>query len=432
MTRQTSITTEYVDAFKHVEGRLLGHDTAWLSALRGDALARFERTGLPTRRDEDWRYDNLSAISETALTSNADTDACVAVDALGITGLKSLRIMFVDGQCQTHMDDLPEGVTITTLKDAATNDRDALTHLFESATDNALGDLSAAMMQDGVVIRVGDGVEVRAPIQLIHHSTGANPAQHMGVYIALGQNSRLCLVDVHTGDGAYWSNTLQRIDMAASAKMCHFRLMDDGMAATHSAHRHVNLEKSATYTQHALYVGGVSNRDCLHVNVLGKGAHAQLQGAILGRDKQTTDVLTRLSHDVPDATSDQIYKSVLKDSAKSAYQGRVTVKEGAIGTEANQSTSNLLLDPKAEANAKPELMIFTDDVKCSHGATVGQMDKNAYFYLISRGIAPAQARAILVEAFIGDVMDGIDILEIRDHFLARAHAWMEHAFKGAK
>ena len=430
MTKTSSITTDYVNAFKNVEGTLAGHDTTWLASLRGEALSRFEKMGLPTRRDEDWRYDNLKALSSTALTPCFETSACVAVDALGITGLKSLRILFVDGQCQTHADDLPKGLSITTFKEALTTDKTALQSLFESADSNALGDLSAAMMQDGVVIRVADNVEVRAPLQLIHHSTGANPAQHMGVYICLGKNSRLCLVDVHSGESAYWSNTLQRIDMSQGAKMRHFRLLDDGMDATHSAQRTVNLAEDATYTQHALYVGGNANRDCLRINILGERAHAQLHGAILGRDSQTTDILTRLSHDVANATSDQVFKCVLKDSAKSAYQGRVTVKEGAIGTEAHQSNSNLLLDPTAEANAKPELMIFTDDVKCSHGATVGQMDKEAYFYLVSRGIAPAEARAILVEAFIGDVIDGIDILEIRDHFITRTSSWMADAFGG--
>ena len=154
-------------------------------------------------------------------------------------------------------------------------------------------------------------------------------------------------------------------------------------------------------------------------------AKADLHGISLGKDGQNISLLTRLIHEAAHAESHQLFKSVLKDKAKSAFQGRITVKEGAIGTEALMANNNLLLDRGAEANAKPELMIFADDVKCAHGATVGEMDKAALFYLLARGIPPMEARAMLVEAFIGEVLDGIEILEIRNHYLGHVQNWLK-------
>jgi Fe-S cluster assembly protein SufD len=366
--------------------------------LRVQALSDFGGRGFPTAKAEDWRYSDLKALRARVygLATAAKVDALP--DALTAT---AARFVFVNGHYAEHlsdMGDLWQAAAVRPLANHFMSNPDRVDELVRGKDAVAL--LNTALLRDGIVISVPAGIEIDEPVEILHVMTDADgKAAHLRHVIELGEGAKLSVVERFIGDGtSYWSNVILQARVTEGATLEHVRLQEEGANALHTAKAYVSVDAEGRYHASQLSLGGKLARFEAHVRLLGEEADATVDGVALAATGQSHDTLTHVSHVVPAATSDQVFRTVADARGKSAFQGKVTVEKDAQQTNADQSFKALLFDRTGEANAKPELEIFADDVKCSHGATVGELDKKALFYLTSRGIDPVTARQMLVEA----------------------------------
>ncbi len=244
--------------------------------------------------------------------------------------------------------------------------------------------------------------------------------------IELGEGAKLSVIERYIGDdSAYWTNVVLQARIAEGATLNHIRMQEEGASAHHTGKSFVNVDTEGRYICTSLSLGAKTARFEAHVRLLGEEAHASIDGVALAATGQSHDTLTHVSHVVPAATSDQIFRTVADTRGKTSFQGKVTVEKDAQQTAADQSFKALVFDRTAEANAKPELEIFADDVKCSHGATVGELDRKAIFYLTSRGIDPVTARQMLVEAFTAAALERIGAEDVKQAIADRLNDWMK-------
>jgi Fe-S cluster assembly protein SufD len=291
--------------------------------------------------------------------------------------------------------------------------------------------LNTAFMRDGLVLRVADGTVLDRPVQVVHivDSGDTALALHPRTLIVAGDNSQATVIETFAGaDGAgYWTNAVTEVRVGQNASVRHLKRQSESVAAYHTALTQVRLGRDARYSSVALTVGGVLSRNEVKVAFEGEGAECKLAGGALLRGRQHADSTTEADHRVPHTNSDQVFRNVLDENAHSVFQGGVIVRQEAQKTDSSQSNRNLLLSAGAQADTKPELRIFADDVKCAHGATVGDLDKASMFYLESRGIPPKQAKALLIEAFIGEILDDVAEGVVRDHIESAIADWMVEA-----
>jgi len=432
---QQTAEARYISAYRSQFDRLAGGDLPdWLRACRGAAMERFETLGLPTRKLEDWKYTNLAALARTAFApAEPGTAAPVDLDDGFIPGLSGPRVVFANGLFDPKRSDLaglPDGVTLLPLREALNTRADLVQQILDAESpDNGLRALNTALLADGFLLHVAANVAADAPITVVH-ATGdgfAERAAQLRHIVVLDDNARASLVEIFIGTGteSYWANPVRDLRCGAGACLETVTIIDEGAGAVHTGHSEVRLDREARSDQVALLIGGATVRHELRVAVAGEGAQANLAGACLGANGQSFTVFTELDHQVPHGRSNQVFRSVLDAGAHSAYQGRVVVRKGAQKTDASQANHNLLLDRSAEADTKPELEIYADDVKCAHGATVGELDGDMLFYLQSRGIDPDTARSILVEAFVGEVVEKIAHTHVRDKVADMVSGWMK-------
>ncbi len=412
----------------------LAGEPAWLGERRKTAMARFEALGLPTRKLEDWKYTNVGALGRTAFAAALPGEAAVAdLDAVQVPGLDGPRIVFTNGvfdAARSDLGHLPEGVTLMPLGQALADKSELLRPILdEETTDDSLRALNTALLADGFLLHVAAGVEAGDPVTVIHLTTEsfAERAAQLRHIVVLDDKARASLVEIFagSGDATYWTNPARNFRCGPGARLDTVTIIDEGKKAVHTGHSDVRMDEASRFDQVSLLIGGETVRHEMRVAIDGEGAEADLSGAYLGSQGQSLTVFTELDHRVPRGRSSQLYRGVLDAGARAAFQGRVVVREGAQKTDASQANHNLLLDRSAEADTKPELEIYADDVKCSHGATVGELDEDMLFYLESRGIDPDAARAMLVEAFVGEVIEKIDSLPVRDKVIELVSGWMK-------
>ncbi|GHF12978.1 Fe-S cluster assembly protein SufD [Kordiimonas sediminis] len=401
-------------------------------ALRRSAMDKALTAGLPTPKDEDWRYSDLKpfrtgafALSKAAQTSDMPIQYFADKPAA--------RLVFINGQFSEERSDLgtlSDSVRLKTLTNHCQVDTARADDLLEGV--DALDYLNTALMRDGIVISVPAGVHVTAPVELINLVTNsAKAATHTRHLIELGENASLTLIEQYVGDATdYWSNPVMQVRMGEGARFDHIRMQSEGSHAVHTGKLYVDLDARATYRGTSIMTGAALSRLEITARILGTGAHADINGAALAAPGQSHDTITRVDHRIPGATSEQIYRTIADKRAKSSFQGKITVAVDAQETAADQSFKALLLDRTGEANAKPELEIFADDVKCSHGATVGELDTSALFYLTSRGIDPDTAQQMLVEAFTGDALIAVEDDDLRNALMDNVSRWMQERSKG--
>lgn len=395
-------------------------DTApWLPALRARALERFNHLGLPTQRSEDWRYTNLAPLSKTVWPP-AEVQPAGPVQPLADFEASTLRL--VNGRVMSRLDQLPEGLHITTLADAGDLSDDLL-----RPDDHALMALNAALVADLLVVSVDRNTAIELPL-VIDHRADAAPEQSVQsrLILRLEPGAALTVVERYHGGGAdaHWINPVRRIEVADNAHLKLVTLVHEADTALHTGTVTAELGRTARFDGWALIDGGRTVRHEMRVAFRGEGGEARLKGATLGASGQNLAVYTAIDHAVPHCMSDQVFRSVVDQGGGTAFQGRILVQEGAQKTDAAQSSRNLLLDKGAEANTKPELEIYADDVKCAHGATVGELDADQLFYLEARGIAPAVARAMLVEAFVAGVIEDAPVPALADYLCETVARWM--------
>ena len=407
----------YADRFAAVEAELPGSDLAWLKRRRARAIEAFAAHGLPSTRIEDWKYTNLRPLEKTVY-------ALARGGANGIDGTRLAhlapdpgpchRLVFVNGGFRADLsapDGSAPGVTITTLAQALA-EAPALVeaNLGDESCHDGVRALNVAFMTDGAVVHLAPDAVLERPLHLVFVTLAQEePAlTHAFNLIVAEPGARASVVETHTGAGAYWGTTSARVVVADGAEVVRTTVLAGSDEAFHLGATETEVARGGRYRSFVLSHGGRLSRDEIDVVLLGEGAGCRLDGLALGRGAQHIDNTTRIVHRAPGADSREVYRGVLDDKARSVFQGKVLVEAGAQGTDAYQLNENLLLSETAEADAKPELMIYADDVKCSHGATAGALDDEALFYLRARGIDEAAARNHLVAAFAGGIVETID------------------------
>ncbi len=389
-------------------------EPAWLRTNRKRALERFLSLGVPTIRHEEYKYTNLAALADGELLFRALPKVAapavpdyVAADADALTVGDGLMVL-------GHV---PPGVQVRSLAEALQTDADFLQeHLTSIAKyeDHALCAVNTAFFQDGVVIRVSPGTVVREPIHLVFGDSQS--ARHPRVLIVAGRNASIQVVETYVGSGAYWRNAVTEIRAEENARVDHYRAQLESLEAFHTGLLQGAQARDSYVGSFSLSFGAAVARNDIGTRLNGSGCECSLDGLYAVRGDQLVDHHTSIDHAMPHCNSHQLYKGVLDDRAKGVFNGKIFVRRDAQKTDAVQSNKNLLLSDRAEINTKPQLEIDANDVRCTHGATIGQLDATAAFYLQSRGIGAAQARNLLTYAFAADALERIRVKPLKEHF----------------
>jgi len=415
---------------------IAGRNPLWLEALRTEAVARIRHNGLPTRKLEAWKFTSLGALERIAFRP-ADGDAAPRLDKAALAALRLTPqchlAVFVNGRFRADLSDLaylPEGSSVTSLTKAGEADLRVLTAAPEIASDpraRGLVDLNTAFMTDGAVIHLGPGATLD-PIQLLFVALpGGEPQVFQPrnlIAAAAGSSATVLETYASLGEGVYWTNAASRVLVARNAVLRHYKLQAEAPAAYHTAETSVCLDEAAAYRMFVLSQGAGLARNEIYVALAAAEVEARLSGATLARDAQHLDTTIRIDHAMPNGSSTQAFRSVVDDRAHAVFQGRIRVAPGAQKTDAQQLSRSLLLSTTAGADTKPELEILADDVKCSHGAAVGDLDKEALFYLRARGLGESEARRILIDAFIGELIAAVESEPARQYFRQAFDGWL--------
>jgi len=418
---------DYLGAHPDMSAALAGSATAWVAQTRRDALERFQSEGFPTPRHEAWRYTNVRPILKQSFTpSVAQRDDAEEIDLekLSITPAVGPRLVFVNGHLSSRLstlDDIDAGVRARSLAAVLDNEPDSVKpHLARQMPGCAHGFtiFNTAFAGDGALIELDAGVKATQPIELLYIVSTPNPgalAQPRNLLIA-GPNSEAQIVERYIGpDGdAYFTNVVTEIVLQQDARLGHYKLQEEGDKAFHVGGLFVRHETGSRLYAHSISIGGSLVRNDVHVVLGAPHSACVLNGLYVAGGRQHVDNHTHIDHAEPDTNSNEVYKGIVDGRARAVFQGRVVVHQDAQRSDAQQSNKNLLLSRNAEVDTKPQLEIYADDVACSHGATVGQLDPDAVFYLRSRGVAEEAARGLLTYAFANDAVEKIQIVSLRE------------------
>jgi Fe-S cluster assembly protein SufD len=405
---------------------LPGHGLTWLDSLRRSGIEQFRDLGLPTAKVEEWKYTRLRPLDDTHFRPVNEVDGAANVDQIPtlFAGDETVpRIVFVNGCLRpdlSRLDNLVDGMTVESLSDAMARDPDwvgAYMGRIGRLDAKPLLALNTAMMNSGVVIRVRKNVQATRPVEVVFVAglTDGAVAYHPRNLIVMEEGSDATLVKHHAGLGVgpYFANSVTEIDVGDNARLRDYRIQTENMEATHLGSMHARVGRDATYETFCMSAGGRLSRTEAFVRLEGSGAHCGLNGAYLMKGREHCDNTTQIEHLVPHTTCREVFKGVLDDESRGVFQGKIVVHREAQKTDGHQLSKTLLLSDNAEMDAKPELEIYADDVKCSHGATTGQLDTTALFYLRSRGIPDALARNLLVQSFVAEAVDEISDPDVR-------------------
>ena len=395
------------------------------ASLRDDAFSCFDRLGFPTTRLEEWRFTNVAPIAGTTFVATTpDTDYTRAeLDALKLPRLGGPELVFVNGRFAPALsmtDGLPAGVRTRSLATVLADDAETIApHLGRLARfdSHAFTALNTAFLRDGAVIEVASGVVVDTPIHLVFVTrSGAEPVlSHPRVLVLTDANSQVRVVESHAGDGetAYLNNTVTEISVGDHAVVDHYTVVREAESAFRVGSLHATLGRAGNFSSHTITLGGALVRNEASVVLAGEGGACTLNGLYLANGRQLVDNQTTIDHAQPHCDSHELYKGILDGRSRAVFNGKIIVRLDAQKTDAKQSNKALLLSESAQITTKPQLEIFADDVKCTHGATVGQLDTSSLFYLRSRGLSREQARQLLTHAFAADLLGHIKVEAIR-------------------
>ena len=413
-------------AYKILAGMREGMDPAWLAALRARAGARFEELDFPTTRNEEWKYTNVAPILKVPYREIFDLDAdgltVERIEPFTFVESRHSQMVFIDGIYSKELSDLsglPESAVVTSL--AGMTEEQSLVasrHLaaYAKYQDDAFTALNTAHIGDGALVYIPHGKIVETPLHLLFISTSKEAsATHPRVLIIAGKGAMATIIEsyVSTDDNVYLTNAVTEVFTAEESAITHYRLQEESEKAFHVATTQVHQECESNYVSYAFSLGAEIARHTLNVVLTDEHTDTTIDGLYVVTGKQHVDNHTTMDHSRPNCTSHQLYKGILDGKSRAVFNGKVLVREGALLTDAHQLNKNLLLSKDSSVDTKPQLEIFADDVKCSHGATVGQLEDDELFYLASRGIAPEQARALLTFGFAEDVISKIKLKSVR-------------------
>jgi len=393
-------------------GERPGDDVDWIAAARRDAGTLLAEKGLPTTRIEDWKYTSIKPIAKRGFRRPSAADATADAGAVGgqrIPGLETRRLVFVNGHYAAALSEPGEprdGLRIQNLATALAENPDALRERFAASAPSDFSGFTAmntAFAEDGVFVEVGADSRIERPIELLFVSTGMDEpiAANPRVIISADHHAQLTVIEHYVGldDVANLTNAVTEIRLAEGARLQYYRLQRESRKGFHIGSVHVNQAANSRYESHNLQMGAQLSRTDINTALDGEGAETLFNGLYMLNGRQHSDTHTRINHNKPHTTSEEAYRGILDQNARGVFNGRVYVAPNAQQIAAYQSNDNLLLSGKAEIDTKPELEIYADDVVCSHGATVGQLDRQALFYLRSRGVEEEAARGLLLYAF---------------------------------
>jgi Fe-S cluster assembly protein SufD len=434
--RQMKTTAEIAlaQAFASAKDRLPGGGE--IAAMREAAFRRFDAQGLPHRRIEEWKYTDLRALMRDAKPLAGVPDAAAKIKARSagalLAALDCRRLVFVDGVFVPELSDLAglePGLRIRSLSEAlAAADPLVTEHLGKLAPQGDIAiALNTAFMGDGAVIHAAEDATIARPLQLVFANTGERAAAIFGRSLVVAERgARLTLVESHEGpDGRdYQINTALELVVGADARVDHVKLTLEGARALHISSLIAVIGAGAEFNDFVFNTGGAVVRNQLFLRFDGERTQANIRGASLLRGRQHADTTLVVDHAAGFGQSREVFKSVLDDASRAVFQGRIIVRPNAQKTDAKMMTRALLLSEDAEADNKPELEIFADDVQCGHGATAGALDQDLLFYLKARGIPTKEAEALLVQAFIGEAIDMVEPDGLRDALMDAAIAWL--------
>jgi Fe-S cluster assembly protein SufD len=422
------------DIFAAARERLPG--TGKVAEMRQQAFEAYERAGLPHRRLEDWKYTDLRALMREVLPLAASPDANTlerAKAALALLpALDACRLVLVDGvlaPALSNLAALEAGVRAQTLREVLEDGSNAVRAdlLENSAASGPMVALNAAMATDGAVITVASGAVLEKPLHIVHVATRSSAATYTRSFLKLGQAAHATLLEsfVAAGDAkSYQVNDVVTLWLGDDAQLQHVRLMADSADATNITTAIFTVGAKARLTTFNMTSGGGLSRYQGYLTFAGEGAEVVANGVNLLNGRQHADTTLFLDHAVPNCASREVFRSVVDDRAHSVFQGRIIVQPGAQKTDAKMMTRALLLSDEAEADNKPELEIFADDVTCGHGATTGALDESLLFYLRARGLSEKEAQALLIQAFVGEAIESIACDALRELATSIAQRWL--------
>ncbi len=424
----------YISHFRRITEGAADAQVGWLPPIREAAMARFTEMGFPTIRDEEWRYTNVAPIADRAFEPAGAANGQVGrsdVRALHFADTARNLIVFVNGCYSAELSSATlqqNGVKMGSL--AAVLDSDAqfvASHLTQHAAyqDNAFTALNTALMEDGAFVYVPKGRVVEDPIHLLFVATtgGRTHVAHPRNLIVMGANSQATIVESYVGldGGVYFTNAVTEIVADESAVVDHYKIVREADEAFHVGTLQLHQCRSSNVTSHCVSLGGGLVRNNIHAILDGEGCECTLNGLYMVGDTRHVDNHLVVEHAKPRCNSREFFKGVLDGRGRGIFSGRIIVREGAQKTDAKQTNMSLLLSEDAQVESKPQLEIFADDVRCTHGATIGQVDKDAIFYLRSRGIDEEAARKILVYAFARESVERIRLAPLR----AQVEQWVD-------
>ncbi len=428
---KTSAEWALATSFAAARGTLPGADA--VTALREEAFRRFETDGLPSRRVEEWKYTDLRALVREAwplaVPPDADAKRRAAEAISARSSIEARRIVFIDGSFVPELSELAAlepGLIIRSMAAAlASGDTQVVSNLGNvvPTTDTAVA-LNTAFMGDGAVIEVAAGVALARPLHLVFFYAGREPGAVFTRSLAvIGKGARAMLVESHEGSSDFQVNTALELKIGDAAHVDHIKITRAG--ALHVSSLMAAVGSQARFNEFLFTAGAaLLVRNQMFVRLEGEGTIAGIRGACLLRERQHADTTLLADHVAPGCTSREMFKSVLDEESRGVFQGKIVVRPHAQKTDARMAAHALLLSEDAEADNKPELEIFADDVQCGHGATSGDLDEDLLFYLQARGIPQKQAQGLLIQAFVGEAIEGIEHAGLRDMLMEEVVAWL--------
>jgi Fe-S cluster assembly protein SufD len=433
-TIKTAAETALAQEFAQARARLPGDDV--ISAQRKAAFDLFAREGLPHRRVEEWKYTDLRALMREAkpLASPPDAAAKVRAKTAGklLGDVETRRLVFVDGAFVPELSDtagLEPGLEVGSLADAFSSTApliDGYLGKIAPSSDIAVA-LNTALMGDGAIIRVNPGATIERPIHLLFVASDNPAATFTRSLVVVGEGARAMLIESHEGPAGsdYQVNSAVEIFVGEKAHVDHVKIIGEGAQALHVSTLAAAVGAKARFNTFTFTLGGAVVRNQMFLNFDGEDTVAGIRGATLIKGHQHADTTLVANHIARGCQSREVFKTVLDDEARGVFQGRIVVRHGAQKTDAKMMTQALLLSDRAEADNKPELEIFADDVQCGHGATAGALDDELKFYLMARGIPAAEAEALLIQAFLGEAIEGIEHAGLREALMDQVAAWLK-------
>ena len=412
-------------------------ESARLQELRRDAAARFERLGFPTTHQEEYRFTNVAPIEKAGFrpAAVAGVPALEEVDRLTYEGCD--RVVICDGvftPSLSRLGALPDGVVVESLAAALTRQGELVErylHRAEALEDGPFAALNTALFTDGLFVYVPKGATLERPLHVLVLASGnavdgAPPVSFPRLLLVVEENAEAKIIETYaaTGENPYWTCAVTELWTGDSARFEHYKVQRDSFAGFHTQTQTVRTGRRSAFASHAFSLGAAICRHDVNASLEGEGGDAILNGLYMLSGTQLADTHMQVEHRQPHCNSHELYKGVLEGKSRGVFNGKIHVHPGAQKTDAKQTNRNLLLSKDALANSHPQLEIYADDVKCTHGSTVGQLDEEAVFYLRSRGIGYEAAKSLLTYAFASDVVERIKVDAVRHDMEAFLFSWL--------